>query len=748
MFPPLPRFLLLLAAAAVALVGAACTGEDEGTPEPGPGSPSATATATSVPTSTPVDPARASELAALVLAPIIEEFGPTAAGLDVHAVPLGLRDDAGEFWAGMTNGAQPGYLDDDGVAVNYFHGVSIYRYGGDGVWSPRIDWLEIPSAPQRTEVTAGVVASLSGTWLAIRGPTGAHAGTLDIIRFDGAQLESMLSHISSRPNAGEIVDLDGDGVPEVVLNDSNPFVFGYTSGVEERSETVQRWDGTAFVPVEIAVPPGLDGGLASDAAQVVELAQADLWRDAAALAVETSRRAPDDDALRWLSVAVNRTAATRHAHAGTAGQPLLTEAFAGEYDAALVLMRALDPAEAFALDGPLIVGTAAALDPTTMAVSLIDYSERALMVRPDDAAIHAVHAVALTLASPDDLGRARAAIERASELAAGDAFLEGSARFLGSVDVAPGAAPLPPGRESLLPGPDAAFFDGGRTLGSGDRGELVRALQQRLAAIPSLGFEDPGRYYDVYNEATRQAVLRFQLDAGIEPLGVVDRETWEAIVDVFEGDPAPPTSEDTTHPAVPPPAHGPAGESVVYLTFDDGPHPTWTPRVLEVLARYEVKATFFILGVNASNFPGVVATVVDAGHQPENHTYDHASLDQLDHDAFIEEVSAADQAIVNAAGERVLPIGCLRPPYGATDARTAAFASELGKTITLWNLDTQDWRKPGAEQIATHVLENVHPGSVVLMHDGGGDRDETVAALDTVLRELTGRGYRFELVCR
>ena len=125
---------------------------------------------------------------------------------------------------------------------------------------------------------------------------------------------------------------------------------------------------------------------------------------------------------------------------------------------------------------------------------------------------------------------------------------------------------------------------------------------------------------------------------------MVNQETWDAIVDVFEGDPAPPNSGDTTRPAVPPPAHGPAGEPVVYLTFDDGPHPTWTPAVLEVLGRHEVRATFFILGVNASNFPGIVGAVVDAGHQPENHTYDHPSLDQLDHDAFVAEVTAADRA--------------------------------------------------------------------------------------------------------
>ena len=103
---------------------------------------------------------------------------------------------------------------------------------------------------------------------------------------------------------------------------------------------------------------------------------------------------------------------------------------------------------------------------------------------------------------------------------------------------------------------------------------------------------------------------------------------------------------------------------------------------------------------------------------------------------------------MNAAGEGVLPIACLRPPYGATDSRTASLAGELGKTITLWNLDTQDWRKPGAEQITSHVLENVRPGSIVLMHDGGGYRGQTVAALAGGIHSLRSRGYRFVTVTK
>ena len=101
-----------------------------------------------------------------------------------------------------------------------------------------------------------------------------------------------------------------------------------------------------------------------------------------------------------------------------------------------------------------------------------------------------------------------------------------------------------------------------------------------------------------------------------------------------------------------------------------------------------------------------------------------------------------------AVGDRVDPISCLRPPYGAYDAQTSALAAELGKTLTLWNVDPQDWRRPGADQIAEHLLTHARPGAILLMHDGGGERSQTVEALDTVLAELSARGYSFALLCQ
>ena len=744
---------------AVMLAGCDLLGGSDGDPEPtattspAPASPTTPApTSTPIPSPTPLPAPTEAELAALaddlasmVLAGIAGEFGDNA--LEARAFDLGLSDAGGSYWAVVTDGPQPVYEDDDGEIINFFHIVAVYRLNPDRSWSPEIARVEIDSAPQRTGDAELVSVAPGSAFIALRGPTGAHAGTLDVIRFAAAAgaLSTALSHISSRPNAGAITDLDGDGFPEFVLNTSNPYVFCYACAVEEHSVRIYRWDGSALVEVPLRAPSGLTGSVATAAARVVSLAEADLWRQAAALAVSTARRAPGDDGLRWLSILVNQTAALRLAHAGSPGQPLLTNVLAGEYGAALDLMRAHTPEAAFALDGPLIVGTAAETDLATMAVTILDYTERALTQRPDEPAIHVVHALGLALASPDELDRAREAAARAAGLAPTDAFLREVTAYLDGIDQAPGLPPEAPAAEELLPGPTAEWFADGYTLGSGDRGRYVRALQQRLARVRDLGFLDPGRYYDVYDTATREAVIEVQQQADLEPTGVVDAATWDAVEAAWqqpEAKPAPANVEPSQ-----PAAHDRTGAPVVYLTFDDGPHPTWTPQVLDLLELYNAPATFFVLGQSATRFPEIVERMVAAGHEAENHTFDHIWLDKAPRDLFVSQVNAADEALHAAAGARVDPIACLRPPYAAMNEHTRSLAAELGKSIVLWSVDTQDWRRPGPDQIASHVLSNVRPGAIILMHDGGGERSQTVAALDTVLDGLAGRGYAFGLLC-
>jgi peptidoglycan/xylan/chitin deacetylase (PgdA/CDA1 family) len=195
----------------------------------------------------------------------------------------------------------------------------------------------------------------------------------------------------------------------------------------------------------------------------------------------------------------------------------------------------------------------------------------------------------------------------------------------------------------------------------------------------------------------------------------------------------------------------PEGNPIVYLTFDDGPNAAgpdggYTEEMLALLQQYNGHATFFNVGKSVSAWPQLVRDVASAGHYVANHTWDHSDLAGLTKEEFIAEAERTKQAILQAAGDLFnldKDVRYLRPPYGSTDAATRQYAAELGYTIVMWDVDPQDWRRPGTEAISDHVLSHVFPGAIVLMHDGGGDRTQSVAALEIILRELSAKGYRF-----
>jgi peptidoglycan/xylan/chitin deacetylase (PgdA/CDA1 family) len=276
----------------------------------------------------------------------------------------------------------------------------------------------------------------------------------------------------------------------------------------------------------------------------------------------------------------------------------------------------------------------------------------------------------------------------------------------------------------------------------------VRVLQTHLSALARAGLvsfpaEPPAGA--VFDEATRRAVVAFQSARRLVPDGAVDAATWRALT---EASPLRPVSLLRSPTAALPGAALPAttaqGQSIVYLTFDDGPNPPFTQGMLETLARYGAKATFFEVGQQVKAFPAVVREVASAGHYVANHTFDHHTLEGISRQNFVQEAQETRGLILDAAGSVFgldHDVRYLRPPYGATDANTREFAAALGYTLVLWDVDPQDWRRPGTAQIASHVLSHVHPGAIVLMHDGGGPRDQSVAALDTILREIAAGGY-------
>jgi len=185
----------------------------------------------------------------------------------------------------------------------------------------------------------------------------------------------------------------------------------------------------------------------------------------------------------------------------------------------------------------------------------------------------------------------------------------------------------------------------------------------------------------------------------------------------------------------------------VALTFDDGPDPTWTPQVLDLLAQYHVKAVFCLVGVNAKAHPALVRRIVAEGHELCDHTMHHKeNLPTLPPDARRAEIADAQQAILAAVPDAEVPY--FRAPAGAfskTDDPDSVqqIAADLGMQPLAWSVDTVDWTKPGTDAIVASV-EKVSGHDVVLLHDAGGDRSQTVAALKVVLPWLVAHGYEFD----
>jgi len=190
----------------------------------------------------------------------------------------------------------------------------------------------------------------------------------------------------------------------------------------------------------------------------------------------------------------------------------------------------------------------------------------------------------------------------------------------------------------------------------------------------------------------------------------------------------------------------PAGSAPqVALTFDDGPNPPYTGQILDILARYQVPATFFCVGLQASAHPADVARLAAAGHGLGNHTWSHPFLPDLSQAQLAEQLDRTDEAVARAAGIADGP-GLFRPPYGSRSPDVLRWLAERGTPIVLWDVDPSDWARPGAALIAGRVLLQARPGTIILMHDGGGDRSPTVAALPLVIEGLLDRGLQFTRV--
>lgn len=187
-------------------------------------------------------------------------------------------------------------------------------------------------------------------------------------------------------------------------------------------------------------------------------------------------------------------------------------------------------------------------------------------------------------------------------------------------------------------------------------------------------------------------------------------------------------------------AHRATGK-VLSLTFDDGPNPTYTPQILDILEAKGVPAAFCTVGTLVEQHPELVQRIVDEGHQLCNHTMHHVEGLEADPRATVEaEMGEGRDALVDAVGESV---PYYRPPGGSLGPVIYDVAAEQEERVLYWSIDPRDWKQPPPEEIVATVVDALGPGGIVLLHDGGGNREATIAALPKIIDAARARGYTF-----
>ncbi|MFJ6480025.1 MULTISPECIES: polysaccharide deacetylase family protein [unclassified Streptomyces] len=196
-----------------------------------------------------------------------------------------------------------------------------------------------------------------------------------------------------------------------------------------------------------------------------------------------------------------------------------------------------------------------------------------------------------------------------------------------------------------------------------------------------------------------------------------------------------------TRPILELPAEEAASAGMV-LTFDDGPDPRYTPAILDTLARYGVRAMFFVCGEMATENRNLLRRMVDEGHVIGNHTWTHPLIPGLSRPALASEIGRTSEVVQQTVGEAPL---WFRAPYGAWNRAAFEIGAELGMEPLAWTVDTLDWKEPGTPTIISRVLGGAAPGVIVLSHDAGGNRSQSVQAISSYLPQLLARGYRMTL---
>lgn len=189
-------------------------------------------------------------------------------------------------------------------------------------------------------------------------------------------------------------------------------------------------------------------------------------------------------------------------------------------------------------------------------------------------------------------------------------------------------------------------------------------------------------------------------------------------------------------------AHENAGKKIA-LTFDDGPHPRLTPEILDILKKYDVKATFFLVGENVGRYPHLVERILADGHEIGNHTYTHGRVSEFGFFEMKKEIEDCESAIYEVAEYKTK---LLRPPEGYLDDKIRMISKDLDYNVILWNIDTRDWEHESPRRICQNIVERISDGSIILMHDYISYNSPTPKALELFIPKLLEKDYQFVVV--
>ena len=346
---------------------------------------------------------------------------------------------------------------------------------------------------------------------------------------------------------------------------------------------------------------------------------------------------------------------------------------------------------------------------------------------------------------------------RAEEISFCDAMSRASYAGLKSIESGtPGFNPLfsyeePEGRHTVC------FLDAITFL---NQLRAIKDMNLGGIAIQRLGEEDP-QIWDVLSlhdpmepgKAALERLRKMQTSDCVTNVGqgeivTVDDARDDGVRNITKTEGHYATTYTNDFPTYPTVFHQGAGDDhAVTLTFDDGPDPKWTPKILDILKQHNIKAAFFMLGSQAENYPALVQRIVSEGHEIGNHTYTHPDISKISQKQIELELNATQYLLESITGRRTI---LFRPPYNADSNPSRVkellplkqVQDDLGYLIVLENIDPEDWACPGATAILDRVKEQRELGNIILLHDAGGNRSQTIEALPEIINYLETRGDR------